>query len=162
MRFQSIFVVLILVALTACSDREKQANLVSGISLDHMDASVRPQEDFGRYANGKWYDSVEMPADKTRVGVFTELSDQSEANVREIIDALVGNPSLENGNDAQRVADFFRSYTDMESRNKLGIDPIGSESNRFDPIPIGFDRLFWIQRPYRVYIANSGECSYRC
>ena len=66
------FAALLLVA--ACSDKpetfskdgslQKALPQISGIDLSGMDTSVRPQDDFYRYANGKWLETTEIPADE--------------------------------------------------------------------------------------------------
>ena len=66
------FAVLLLAA--ACSDKpetvskdgslQKALAQISGIDFSGMDTSVRPQDDFYRYANGKWLESTEIPADE--------------------------------------------------------------------------------------------------
>ncbi|CAM2745714.1 hypothetical protein PSDI105340_01095 [Pseudoalteromonas distincta] len=36
------------------------------------------------YARGTWYDNDEMPADKTRYGAFSGLTERSEDDVKSI------------------------------------------------------------------------------
>src|SRR5438093_2057932 len=40
------------------------APLASGIDTGGMDKTVRPQDDFYRYVNGRWLDQTEIPPDK--------------------------------------------------------------------------------------------------
>ena len=44
--------------------------LTSGIDLQYVDETVRPQDDFYRHVNGKWLKEYVMPADKSRFGAF--------------------------------------------------------------------------------------------
>ena len=60
--------------------------LGSGIDKVNMDTSVRPQDDFYRYVNGHWLATTEIPADKPAYGVFTQLADEAQANLRTIIE----------------------------------------------------------------------------
>src|SRR6056300_368096 len=62
------------------------ATLKSGIDTLGMDTTVRPGDDFFAYANGKAIAELEIPADKGSFGVFTQLRDESDANVRIIIE----------------------------------------------------------------------------
>ena len=36
----------------------------SGITTEHQDLTIRPQDDFFRFHNGAWLDGYEMPADR--------------------------------------------------------------------------------------------------
>ena len=57
----------------------------SGISLENMDRSVRPGDDFFSYVNGTWVRETEIPADKSNYSVGAVLNDESLANVSTII-----------------------------------------------------------------------------
>jgi putative endopeptidase len=41
-----------------------------GFDASGMDPSVKPGDDFFRYANGKWADRTQIPSDRTRYGYF--------------------------------------------------------------------------------------------
>ena len=60
--------------------------LSSGVDITGMDTSVRPGEDFFQYVNGTWANTTEMPADKSRYGLFDMLRDESQENVKAIIE----------------------------------------------------------------------------
>ena len=57
--------------------------LVSGIDVQYVDASTRPQDDFFKHINGKWLATTDIPADKGSYGTFDELFDDSEGAVAE-------------------------------------------------------------------------------
>lgn len=100
--------------------------LASGIEQANMDLSVRPQDNFYRYINGSWLKNTEIPGDKTAIGAFYDLRDKADDDVKAIIEELAAAKNLTPGSDEQKVADLFRSYMDVEARNKAGIAPIGS------------------------------------
>ena len=52
-----------------------------------MDLSVRPQDDFFRYVNGRWFDATPIPADQSGYGSFAILRERSQEAVRNIIEA---------------------------------------------------------------------------
>ena len=60
--------------------------LISGIDTQYIDTSVRPQDDFFTYLNGKWLKNTEIPADKASWGTFMQLRDDAQAHLREIIE----------------------------------------------------------------------------
>ncbi len=49
----------------------------SGIDLQWLDKSVRPQDDFFRFMSGKWLNTAEIPADRGRWGSFDQLRESS-------------------------------------------------------------------------------------
>ncbi len=98
--------------------------LISGIDKNNIDTSIRPQDNFYRYINGGWIKNTEIPSDKTAIGSFYDLRDEADDNVKSIIEELAATSDLVAGSDEQKVADLFRSYMNIDMRNKLGISPI--------------------------------------
>lgn len=111
----------------AATKATKPVKLTSGIDLNNIDKSVRPQDDFYTYINGGWLKTHKIPADKTSIGAFNDLREQSIADVKEIIEDVSKQPDLKPGSDEQKVGDLFSSYMDMKHRNELGIKPIENE-----------------------------------
>ena len=84
-----------------------------------------PRDDYYEYVNKKWLNDSKIPAGEMSNGVFNELAKANEDRTKAIIDELVKkqNPA---GSKEQKIADFYKSVLDMESRNKLGIKPIAT------------------------------------
>ena len=95
-----------------------------GIELANKDTSVRPGNDFNRFANGQWYDNFELRDYQTRFGSFNELSDRAEEQVRVIIEELQQRTDLVPGSNAQKIRDFYASYMDTAARDAAGIAPL--------------------------------------
>jgi len=93
-----------------------------GISLENMDESVVPGDDFFRYVNGTWLKEKEIPSDRSRYGAFNLLADQAEARVREIIEtaATKDNPSA----DEKRIGDFYNAYLNEAAIEENGLKPV--------------------------------------
>src|SRR3569832_2039820 len=60
-----------------------------GFDLKGEDVRVKPGDDFYRYANGTYVDTLELPADRARVGMFDGLSTLSQQRLRGIIEEEV-------------------------------------------------------------------------
>lgn len=105
----------------------------SGIATDGMDLSVRPGEDFFAHVNGKWVEATEIPADKARYGTFDILRDESQDNVKLIIEKSATG-DFAKGTDEQKVGDLYRSFMDTETRDAKGIEPLQPELDRIDAI----------------------------
>src|ERR1700761_6452258 len=96
----------------------------SGILTDELDPTIRPQDDLFRHVNGKWIARTEIPDDKARWGSFMVLAEQSEAAVREIIEAAQTAPE---GTEERKFGDLFASFMDEERVDALGIRPIEAQ-----------------------------------
>ena len=94
-----------------------------GIELSNRDESVKPGDDFDRYANGSWFDDYQLKDYETRYGSFNTLSDRAEIQVRAIIEEMAKSEAPA-GSDARKIGDLYRSYMDLEARNKAGIEPL--------------------------------------
>ena len=99
------------------------ATLNSGIAFEHFDRSVRPQDDLYRHVNGTWLRDFELPADKAVHGVFHELRDLSEKQVREIIEGDTG-----------KIGALYKSFMAADAIESLGISPISSYLAQVDGI----------------------------
>ncbi|WP_246956395.1 M13-type metalloendopeptidase [Brachybacterium sp. Marseille-Q7125] len=58
----------------------------SGIDRDHVDSSVRVQDDLFGHVNGAWLAEHTIPADRSSDGAFHALRDLSEERVRAIVE----------------------------------------------------------------------------
>jgi putative endopeptidase len=95
-----------------------------GFDLSGMDRSVKPGDDFFKFANGKWAERTEIPADLTRFGNFDKLSVLSEARQRAILeDAAAGKLT---DPDAAKIAAGYKAFMDEALAEKLDAKPIAS------------------------------------
>ena len=107
--------------------------LISGIDVSGMDTSVRPGDDFFAYVNGTWVAETEMPADKARYGLFHILSDESQENVKAIIEKSASG-DFAKGTDEQKVGDMYNSFLDWDTRNARGTEPLQPQLERINTI----------------------------
>ena len=73
--------------LTSCAG-QKEAKSTSGIDLANMDTTVSAGTDFFRYACGGWNDAHPLTAEYSRYGTFDELFENSQKQLRELIEGL--------------------------------------------------------------------------
>ncbi len=113
----------------------KQSNKAySGLDLQWMDKSVRPQDDFFQFMSGKWLSTTEIPADRARFGSFDQLRDLSEQRSFDIIKTLAADSKLKAGSNQQKIADLYNSFMDEARADALDIQPLQSEFARIDAI----------------------------
>ena len=103
--------------------------IVPGIDTSGMDLTVRPQDDFFRYVNGRWVDNTPIPADQSGYGTFAILRERAQDAVRAIIEEEARAQAAP-GTNAQKVGDFYKGYMDTAQRDALGIAPLKSELDR--------------------------------
>lgn len=103
----------------------------SGIIAEYMNHAVRPGNDFNAYVNGAWIETAEIPADRPGYGVGLMVHDESQENVKAIIEESAAG-DFAKGSDEQKVGDLYASYMDMETRNRLGVSPLDAEFERID------------------------------
>jgi putative endopeptidase len=106
---------------------------VSGIDTQYLDTSVRPQDDFYRYVNGKWLDTTQIPADKGSYGSFVQLNDDDQDELRGIIEALE-QPGGAKDAEQQKIADLYASFMDEPTLQRLGLMPLQGELARVDAL----------------------------
>jgi putative endopeptidase len=109
------------------------AALRSGVDLQYVDASVRPQDDLYQYLNGKWLRTFQLPADKGVVGSFTVVSDRTEKQLRTIVESL-DQPPANADVDSKKLADLYASYMDEDRIEALGLKPLQAELAAIDAV----------------------------
>lgn len=97
-----------------------------GIDTTNFDRSVRPQDDFFRYVNGGWLKRVEIPADASTWGAFTELRERSRDALHGIFEEAARS-SAAAGMDERKVGDLYASFMDTASIEQRGIAPLEGE-----------------------------------
>ena len=95
-----------------------------GIDLSARDTSVKPGDDFNRYTSGHWLDTYELKDYETSFGSFNALRDESEAQTRQIFDAISKRTDLKPGSNEQKVRDYYNSFMNRDARNAAGITPL--------------------------------------
>lgn len=103
-----------------------------GVDTEAMDPDVRPQDDLFRYVNGRWLSTTEIPADKSRYGSFDVLREESERNVRTIIEDAAAGRVVDP--DARKVGDYYTAYMDSARVEALGIAPLRPDFDRLDAV----------------------------
>ena len=93
-----------------------------GIQTQYIDAVARPGDDFDRHVNGRWNDAFELPADKSRIGIFSQLTDQSEARLRGILEGLKAR-KWRAGSPQARLAAAYAAFMDSAGIESRGLAP---------------------------------------
>jgi putative endopeptidase len=100
----------------------------------NMDLSVKPGDDFFKYANGNWIKKNVIPAKSTRWGSFNVLIQENTDRLTSILNEAANAKNQPKGSLIQRVGDMYASAMDSITIEKKGYDPIKPYLQRVDNI----------------------------
>lgn len=100
-----------------------QTALSSGIDLKNLDASVKPGDDFYHYAAGGWLKSHPLDAEHTDNGAFTDLYEQNQKRIQDIILQYASKPQKP-GSLEQKIGSLYNLMMDSARLNREGWNPI--------------------------------------
>jgi putative endopeptidase len=104
-------------------------------SVDNMDPSADPAEDFYRYASGGWLDRVERPADKSRWGVFPVMGERLVKQLAAVAaKAAESSEDAPKGSPTQLVGDFYKAYMNVGAIDAAGIEPVRGQLDKIEAI----------------------------
>ncbi|MGV3630362.1 MAG: M13 family metallopeptidase [Bacteroidota bacterium] len=92
----------------------------------YMDLTVKPQEDFFRFANGTWVKNNPVPPSESRWGSFNELDKANKIKLTQILEGLKTAKNAPQSIE-QMLGAYYASFTDMAKRNELGMKPIKAD-----------------------------------
>ncbi|MBJ7412779.1 MAG: peptidase M13 [Phenylobacterium sp.] len=96
-----------------------------GFDLSGMDRSVKPGDDFFKFANGKWAERTEIPADRVRYGNFNKLRELSDNRMHAILEDAAGGRLTDP--DAAKIAAGYRAFMDEAAVEALDAKPLAPE-----------------------------------
>lgn len=103
-----------------------ERRLGSGIDLTAVDKLVRPQDDFFRHVNGAWMARTDIPADKSRLSMFSVINDATEKHLQKIIQDASASKAAK-GTNQQKLGAMYNSFMDEATIEKLGYTPLADD-----------------------------------
>lgn len=86
-----------------------------GVDLSARDPSVKPGDDFDKYANGAWFARTEIPADQASAGVDYDVYNLTQRQLRQLV---TGAPAT------SQVGGLYQSFMDEKRVAQLGTKPL--------------------------------------
>ncbi|MFT3679239.1 MAG: M13 family metallopeptidase [Ferruginibacter sp.] len=129
MRVLALSAVCIAAVISSCNNADKSTTVASTnqrtvfFDTAGMDATVKPGDNFFEYANGKWMKLTKIPDDQSGWGSFYTLYDESQKNLRELLDAAAKSNGAK-GSLEQKLGDYYLSSMDTAAIDKLGMEPL--------------------------------------
>jgi predicted metalloendopeptidase len=95
-----------------------------------MDQAVRPQDDLFEHANGLWLRNVQIPADRSRYGVDSIMSERAVAQQRALLEAA----RSASHTDQRKAGELYASFMNEQRIEMEGLRPIQNELARIDAV----------------------------
>jgi len=133
-RFAFAISALALTGLLATADAQPAAKPTFGawgVDLSGMDKSVKPGDDFFDYANGTWFKTAVIPADRTSTGSFQDLQILSEKRMKDIVAGLEAKPYAQLTDEQKKIRDLYDAFMDTAQIEKRGLAPAKKDLARF-------------------------------
>lgn len=115
--------ILPMLMLAAAPAQGLMAQNQSGLDMTNFDKSVRPADDFYRYATGGWQKLHPLPAAYSRYGSFDMLQENVNKQVNSILTSLT-KKKFKEGTTERKLSDFYKLAMDQDRRNKEGLAPV--------------------------------------
>ncbi|HEY3891753.1 MAG TPA: M13 family metallopeptidase [Bradyrhizobium sp.] len=130
----------------------------SGIDIAAIDPTVRPQQDFWQFANGKWLAATSIPADRAAWDSFAALRETTQQQLRDVIEGI--DPHSSDGSEPRQLADLYGSFMDEARVEAAGLDGLQDELRRIHGVddkaalPALFAQLsrLWVRIPWGLEI----------
>jgi putative endopeptidase len=131
-----------------------------GIDTAGMNTAVAPGNDFFQYANGVWEKNTEIPADKSRYGMFNVLDDLSKERTRTIIEEQSKDPN-------SKIGAAYQSFMDEATVEAKGLTPFEPWLNQVRSVKSKADLTkvyadadhIGISTPFRMFIGQDRKNS---
>lgn len=92
-------------------------------AITGIDTTLKPGNDFYRYANHLWYDTAQIPPSQAGVGAYMFMNYPQRLRLQGILDS-VSKADNAAGSLEQKIGDFYTSGMDTANINKMGYDPL--------------------------------------
>ncbi|HEX8849895.1 MAG TPA: M13 family metallopeptidase [Gemmatimonadaceae bacterium] len=96
---------------------------IPGLDAAAIDTTVRPGDDFYRYANGGWERRTQIPNDRSSYGSFNIAAERGDAQVREIVHGAASTKTAA-GSETRKIGDYYTSFLDTAAIAARGTAPI--------------------------------------
>ncbi|MCX2483708.1 M13 family metallopeptidase [Pedobacter sp. MR2016-24] len=128
---KSVYLWFTLILISASNHSEAQQRTY--VDVPGIDQSIKPGDNFFRYVNGRWSDTVKIANDQSGVGSYSFMNIPQKQLLQNILDSVSKTKNVIGSID-QKVGDFYASGMDMVTINKLGYQPLKSTMTRIDAI----------------------------
>ena len=102
------------------------AQVAQNAASQDMDRSVKPGDDFYRFANGGWLKATAAPSGQSSYGTSAMLMEKTNERVRNLIQEAAS-ARAPKGSVTQKVGDYYAAFTDEERIEAKALTPLADE-----------------------------------
>ncbi|HYM82196.1 MAG TPA: M13 family metallopeptidase [Candidatus Limnocylindria bacterium] len=106
----------------------------SGINLAYMDTTCSPCRDFYRHANGRWLDTIEIPASYTGIGSGREMFDRNQETLYRVLERAAQKAPTEKDATLRKLGSLYAVLMDSVRADREGVAPIAADLERIRAI----------------------------
>ena len=99
--------------LTSCNSSSEQNDKHEDVVATYMDTTVKPGDDFFKYAVGNWVKNHPIPASENSWGIWKEVDEETYARILNINKDAAAQTDAPKGSNTQKIGDFW--FTGMDS-----------------------------------------------
>lgn len=138
--------------VTSCCDQKKKEtmNNTPAIVLENMDTKTLPGENFFVHVNGKWMSENEIPAEYSQYGAFTEIYEDNQKQLRELVKEVSAIENAQQGSVSQKIRDMYNSGMDTTAIEEAGISPIKPELDEISELTSKPEILKYVSKMHRT------------
>lgn len=114
---------LFIIVLTIVSCKSDKQTDQKFLTIENIDSSVKPTDNFYMFVNGNWYNKTVIAPTESSAGAFLDIYNRTKENLKTIFVDLA-KESHKEGTVEQQVADFYASGMDTVTIDKLGYEPV--------------------------------------
>jgi len=116
------------------SQQDDKPKQLKGFSVEYMDQSVKPGDDFYKYVNGTWLKNNPVPPEYSRWGAFSEITKNNDNIIKSILEESASGTAPQ-GSNQQKIGDLY--FTAM--------DTVRIENEKFNPLIPYFNKIDAVQ-----------------
>jgi putative endopeptidase len=144
------------VAFVACNSAPK-ADL-SKVTQDdflfqYIDSTVKPGDDFFKFATGNWMKNNPIPSSERRWGIANLVRNDIYDKLQNLSNEAASDLKAAKGSNAQRIGDFWHTGMDSVSIEQQGISPLKPQFDMIDAIKTKQDVINTIAQ-FQVYAGS--------
>lgn len=105
-----------------------------GFELSGMDTTVKPCDDFYRFAVGKWRETNPLQPEYSRYGRFEQLAERNRDVLRQILEEDAAMTNAAPASPQQKLGDFYAACMNETAIDLAGTAPIQPELDRINAV----------------------------
>lgn len=119
--------------ISACNNKAKDY-AQNDIIFKNIDTTVKPGDDFFKYANGGWLKKNPIPAAYARWGIGNVVNEELRDRLKKINEDALNDKTAAKGSNTQKIGDFYFSGLDTADIEKQGMDPLKGEIAKINAV----------------------------